>query len=101
MDKTRAQRKAERKAAKAAQKQAAEENEKQRKRMLVAVIAVPIASTVLAVGAYFLTEDRRIAGLIGMLGVALWVPSLLGFLAAGVRPRDRMRAGSIDFGKRR
>jgi hypothetical protein len=65
------------------------------------VIALPLV-TLLAVGiTWAVTEDVQTAALVGLIGVGLWVPILLGAVGAAVRPRDRTRAGSIDFGQKR
>ncbi len=65
------------------------------------LIALPILTIAAAAGAYFALDDKRMAALVGVIGVALWVPALLGSIGSSVRPRDRTRAGSIDFGNRR
>ncbi|MGF1467704.1 MAG: hypothetical protein ACFCGT_16385 [Sandaracinaceae bacterium] len=97
----RAERRAARKAAQQERRIAEEQRLKRRAGFLRVVLILPVVVAAIAVGAYLLTNDRRIAGLLGMLGLALWVPALLGLLGAGVKPRDRTRAGSIDFGQRR
>ncbi|MCC6875548.1 MAG: hypothetical protein IT378_14675 [Sandaracinaceae bacterium] len=63
-------------------------------------IALPVVTLAAALGAYFAAGDRQLAGLVGLIGVALWVPALLGAIGAAITPRDRTRAGSIDFGSR-
>lgn len=62
---------------------------------------VPVVTAVLSSIAFWGYADRPAAGLIIMTGVALFIPTLLAFLGSGVAPRDRLGAGSIDFGRRR
>lgn len=72
-----------------------------RTRFRIASAVVPIVTVAVALGVYFGTGDKQLAALIGMIGLALWVPTLLGLLGGQVPPRDRTRAGSIDFGNKR
>lgn len=65
------------------------------------IVAIPLLTVVAALATWAATDDVRIGALVGLLGVGLWVPALLGSIGASVRPRDRTRAGSIDFGQRR
>jgi putative exporter of polyketide antibiotics len=67
----------------------------------ICVIALPIVTIAAALGAFYGAGDRRMAAMIGLVGTALWIPALLGLIGASVKPRDRIRAGSINFGKRR
>jgi hypothetical protein len=74
---------------------------KRRRRLMAAAVALPLATLAGALAVYFGTEDRQLAALLGMVGIALWVPILLGLVGSAVKPRDRTRAGSIDFGNER
>ena len=47
------------------------------------------------------TDQKQLAGLIGMGGVGIWILVILGLIGSSVKPRDRVRAGSIDFGSKR
>jgi len=71
------------------------------KRFQIAAAVVPIVFLGAAIGVYVAMDDKQLAGLIGLVGLAVWVPVLLGLLGARIEPRDRTRAGSIDFGNRR
>ena len=62
---------------------------------------MPVVFLAVAIGVYVALDDKQLAGLIGMVGLAIWVPVLLGLIGARIQPRDRTRAGSIDFGNRR
>lgn len=71
------------------------------RRMRIAMIAVPIVTLALAMSTWLAADAPRAAALIGLVGVGTWIPILLGALGAEIEPRDRTRAGSIDFGHRR
>ncbi|MBW2403694.1 MAG: hypothetical protein JRF42_07770 [Deltaproteobacteria bacterium] len=49
---------------------------------------------------YWLLESRQLMGITLLIGGVLFLVLALGTLASGVRPRDRTRAGSIDYGNR-
>ena len=72
--------------------------EARRRKYRIAAVVLPIVALVAAVGVYLGTDDRQLAGLTGMVGVAIWVPLFLGAIGSEVTPRDRTRAGAIDFG---
>jgi hypothetical protein len=100
--KTKKERKKSRRAEEDAQREAEIRSLERRQRYFrIAAISFPIVTAVLAVSAYFALDDKRAAAIIVGIGVALWLPALLGSLGASIRPRDRLRAGSIDFGQRR
>lgn len=85
-----------------AEEQAAQEAFEARRRLYrIAAVAVPVVTLAAALGVYFGIDDRQLAGLIGMVGVAGWIPVVLGALGSRIKPRDRTRAGSIDFGNKR
>lgn len=88
------------KAAKEARRQAEAEALKTRQRWRLASIAVAVLSIALAALSYWVLEDRRLVGVSLLVGGVLFLLLALGSLGAGVRPRDRRTAGSIDFGKR-
>ena len=94
------QKKADREAAEAtkAAEQAALEQATRRRRAILG--AVPAITALLAIGAWLAFEDRRAVAVILVLGIAAWVPIALGSIGAGIPPRDRNKAGSIDFGRR-
>jgi hypothetical protein len=65
------------------------------------VAVIPIAALGAAAGLYYGMESPSLAGAALLGGALIWLMVGLGFLGSNVRPRDRHRAGSIDFGNRR
>ncbi|MDH3622339.1 MAG: hypothetical protein OES69_15935 [Myxococcales bacterium] len=88
------------KAAKEAKREAEAEALRTRRRWRLASIAVAVLSIALAALSYWVLEDRRLVGVSLLVGGVLFLLLALGSLGAGVKPRDRRTAGSIDFGKR-
>lgn len=78
--------------------QLAHEHRARRNRILL--MALPLVTAALAASVYFAFEDRRAVAAIVVVGLAFWVPVLLGTIGGSVPPRDRSRSGSIDFGRR-
>ena len=72
-----------------------------RKKYRIAAFVVPVVALALSIAVYVVTDDKQLAGLTGMVGVGIFVPLLLGAVGGEVPPRDRTRAGSIDFGNKR
>lgn len=70
-----------------------------RRRIILA--AIPLLTVAAAAGFYFGLEDAQAAGISLLVGVVVGLLYGLGTLGAAVPPRDRGRAGSIDFGNRR
>ena len=100
--KSKKQRKREERARREAEERAAEEAAQRRLRNYrIAAAVVPVVTLAISLSIYFAMNDRQLAALVGMVGLAVWVPILLGVVGARVKPRDRTRAGSIDFGNRR
>lgn len=88
-------------AAKAAALEEAQRAHEQRaRRNRIVLMAIPLVTAALATLAYLVLEDRRAVAFLVIVGLAFWVPALLGAIGAGVPPRDRARSGSIDFGRR-
>ena len=54
-----------------------------------------------SLAAYFAFDSRSMAGAIALGGAMIWLLVGLGYLGGSVKPKDRGRAGSIDFGQRR
>lgn len=71
------------------------------KKFRVAAGVVPIVGLVAAIGAYYATDDTQLAALVGLIAIAIWIPVGLGAIGGAINPRDRTRAGSIDFGNKR
>ena len=100
--KSKKQRKREERERKEAEEKAAQEIADRRLRNYrIAAAVVPAVTLAISLGIYFSMNDRQLAALIGMIGLAAWIPVLLGVIGGGVTPRDRTRAGSIDFGNKR
>jgi hypothetical protein len=70
-----------------------------RNRLLLAL--VPLVFGGGAAVAAFSFERRSLAGAILLAGAMVWLMVALGFVGGQVKPKDRDRAGSIDFGNRR
>ncbi|MGB8221330.1 MAG: hypothetical protein WCF10_02030 [Polyangiales bacterium] len=62
--------------------------------------AVAVLTLVVASLCYWVFDSRQLLGITLLIGGVLFLLLALGALASGVRPRDRTRAGSIDYGKR-
>lgn len=74
----------------------------QRRRQLQIRMSAAVAILTLAVAGvcYWALDNRQLMGITLLIGGVLFLVLALGTLASGVRPRDRSRAGSIDYGKR-
>lgn len=100
--KTKKQRKRDERERRDAEEKAAEEAAQRRLRNYqIAAGVVPVITLAVSLAIYFAVNDRQLAALVGMVGLAVWVPLLLGVVGSRVKPRDRTRAGSIDFGNKR
>ena len=85
-----------------AEEQASQEAaQARRQKFRIATVVIFVVALGASLTAYFYGENRQLAGLIGMIGFALLFPLVLGSIGGEVKPRDRNRAGSIDFGNRR
>jgi len=73
-----------------------------RRRQLQIRLSAAVAVLTLAVAAlcYWVLDNRQLMGITLLIGGVLFLLLALGTLASGVQPRDRTRAGSIDYGKR-
>jgi len=79
----------------------AEANAARRRRMQIrASAAIAVLTLVVASLCYWVFDNRQLMGITLLIGGVLFLLLALGALASGVRPRDRTRAGSIDYGKR-
>ena len=75
----------------------AEEAAARRKRWLIGVV---LLTTAAALTAWFALDNERLTGIAILVGGLLFLLIALGALGAGIEPRDRDRAGAIDFGNR-
>lgn len=67
----------------------------------VVVAAIPLVSLAIAGVCWWVLEMPSLTGAVLLGGALVWLMAGLGFLGSRVQPRDRHRAGSIDFGQRR
>ncbi len=82
-------------------KREAEASAQRRRRVQIRVSAAVAVLTLLVAGlCYWVFDNRQLMGITLLIGGVLFLLLALGTLASGVRPRDRTRAGSIDYGKR-
>ncbi len=75
--------------------------ETKRRKFRIAALVIPIITLAGAIGAYMATDEKQIGGLVGLGGIGIWILVILGLVGSSVKPRDRTRAGSIDFGSKR
>ncbi len=79
----------------------AEERARRRRQIQLRLsAAVAVLTLGLAAAFYWIFDDRQLMGATLLIGGVLFLALALGTLASGVPPRDRTRAGSIDYGKR-
>lgn len=71
-----------------------------RRRWRLGLVAVAVLAMACAAISHWVLEDRRLVGASLLVGGVLFLVMALGTLGAGVKPRDRRTAGSIDFGNR-
>ncbi len=75
--------------------------ERTRTRRTVVLAAIPLVTLAAAAVCLWVYEASTLAGAVLLGGALFWLMAGLGFLGSSIRPRDRQRAGSIDFGQRR
>jgi ABC-type transport system involved in cytochrome bd biosynthesis fused ATPase/permease subunit len=93
---TRAERRAEKKAQEEADQTARAEKAMRMRQILAGIAVVTLAGAAIA---HFGFDSAKTAALIVVIGIVIFAPLGLSTLASDVAPRDRIRAGSIDFGK--
>jgi hypothetical protein len=82
-------------------KREAEALAQQRRRLQIRLsAAVAVLTLVVAGVCYWALDNRQLMGITLLVGGVLFLVLALGTLASGVPPRDRTRAGSIDYGNR-
>lgn len=81
----------------------AAEAKARRRRQLQLRLSAAVAALTLAFAAvcYWVLDNRQLMGATLLIGGVLLLMIALSTLASGVPPRDRTRAGSIDYGKRK
>jgi Flp pilus assembly protein TadB len=88
------------KEAKEAKRQAEERAQQRRRLQLRLSAAVAVLTLAIAGICYWALDNRQLMGITLLIGGVLFLVLALGTLASGVQPRDRTRAGSIDYGTR-
>lgn len=79
----------------------AQERAQQRRRLQIRIsAAVAVLTLAIAAICYWVLDNRQLMGITLLIGGVLFLVLALSTLASGVRPRDRTRAGSIDYGNR-
>ncbi|MGB8329721.1 MAG: hypothetical protein WCE62_06305 [Polyangiales bacterium] len=86
--------------AKEAKREAEASAHRRRRLQIRASAAVAVLTLVVAGVCYWVLDSRQLMGIALLVGGVLFLLLALGALASGVQPRDRTRAGSIDYGKR-
>lgn len=82
-------------------KREAQANAQRRRRLQIRVSAAIAVLTLVVAGlCYWVLDNRQLMGITLLIGGVLFLVFALGTLASGVQPRDRTRAGSINYGKR-
>jgi len=82
-------------------KREAEANAQRRRQLQIRMsAAVAVLTLVVAGVCYWAFDNRQLMGITLLIGGVLFLVLALGTLASGVQPRDRTRAGSINYGKR-
>lgn len=97
----RAARKERARANREAKAQAALEHEARVKRQRVIVAVLFVGTFAAAALCYWGLDDSRLTGVVLLVGTLISLFYGLGRLGAGVRARDRHRAGAIDFGSKK
>ena len=82
-------------------KRQAQADAQRRRRLQIRVSAATAVLTLVIAGlCYWVLDSRQLMGITLLIGGVLFLVLALGTLASGVQPRDRTRAGSINYGKR-
>ena len=88
------------KEAKEAKREAAAIAQRRRQLQIRVSAAIALLTLVVAGLCYWVFDSRQLMGITLLIGGVLFLVLALGTLASGVQPRDRTRAGSINYGKR-
>jgi len=88
------------KEAKEAKRQAQADAQRRRRLQIRVSAATAVLTLVIAGLCYWVLDSRQLMGITLLIGGVLFLVLALGTLASGVQPRDRTRAGSINYGKR-
>ncbi len=74
------------------------EIERRAKRQRRTLITIPLLTGLLALVSWLGLDDRRLVGVTILVGGLIFLMVALAGLGQGIRARDRLRAGAIDFG---
>lgn len=88
------------KAAKEAKKELEALAKRRRQMQMRIAAAIGVLTLVIAAICYWALDNRQLMGVTLLVGGVLFLLFALSTLASGVQPRDRTRAGSIDYGRR-
>jgi len=88
------------KEAKEAKREAQADAQRRRRLQIRVSAAIAVLTLVVAGLCYWVLDSRQLMGITLLIGGVLFLVLALGTLASGVQPRDRTRAGSINYGKR-
>ncbi len=97
----RAARKERARAAREARAQAELDHKERLKRQRIVLVALVVVTAVASAVCYWALDNPRLTGVVLLVGTLVSLFYGLGRLGAGVRARDRNRAGAIDFGNRK
>ncbi|MBW2587392.1 MAG: hypothetical protein JRD92_10680 [Deltaproteobacteria bacterium] len=86
--------------AKEAKREAAAIVQRRRQLQVRMSAAIGVLTLVVAGLCYWVLDSRQLMGITLLIGGVLFLVLALGTLASGVQPRDRTKAGSINYGKR-
>jgi hypothetical protein len=86
--------------AKEAKREAQERAQRRRRLQIRFSAAVAFVTLLVAAICYWVLGNRQLMGITLLIGGVLFLVIALSSLASGVQPRDRTRAGSIDYGNR-
>jgi peptidoglycan/LPS O-acetylase OafA/YrhL len=93
-------RKERQRAAKEARREAEAQARRRRQVQMRVAGAIALLTLGFAAVCYWVLDNRQLMGVTLLIGGVLFLLIVLSALASGVQPRDRTRAGSIDYGKR-
>jgi len=93
-------RKERQKASKEAREQAEAQAKRRRQMQLRLAYGIGVLTLAIAGVCYWALDNRQLMGITLLIGGVLFLLVVLATLASGVQPRDRTRAGSIDYGNR-
>lgn len=67
---------------------------------LALLLAIPLATIALGAVVVRLLDSRPVAGVVGLLGCALWITTLATDVGQEIPRRDRLRYSGLNFGRK-